>query len=80
MTGIDKYMELKTKGAHLVEPGSAHVVSAIGDESNTLILATMWISLGPGGSLVTMARACLYLLDENGKIKEEMDEFFVLSQ
>ena len=29
--------------------------------------------------MVTLARACLYLLDENKQIKEEMDEFFVLS-
>jgi hypothetical protein len=29
--------------------------------------------------MVTMARACLYLLDENKKIEEERDSFFVLS-
>ena len=29
--------------------------------------------------MVTMARSCLYLLDENKKIKEERDSFFVLS-
>ncbi|HYB00647.1 MAG TPA: nuclear transport factor 2 family protein [Ktedonobacteraceae bacterium] len=79
-TGIDNYMERKKRGALLVEPGSAQVISAIGDERNALILATMRIALGPGGSMVTMARACLYLLDENKKIKEERDEYFVLSQ
>jgi SnoaL-like domain len=79
-TGIDNYMERKKKGAQLVEPGSAQVISAIGDERNALILATMRIALGPGGSMVTMARACLYLLDENKKIKEERDEYFILSQ
>lgn len=35
---------------------------------------------GPGGSMVTMARACLYSLNENKKIKEKRDEFLVLSQ
>jgi len=35
--------------------------------------------MGPGGTMVTMARACLYLLDEKRQIKEERDSFFVLS-
>jgi hypothetical protein len=80
LTGIETYMERKKKGAQLVEPGSAQVISTIGDERNALILATMRIALGPGGSMVSMARAMLYLLDENKKIKEERDEYFVLSQ
>ena len=33
-TGIENYMERKKKGAQLVEPGSAQVISAIGDERN----------------------------------------------
>jgi hypothetical protein len=36
--------------------------------------------MGPGGTMVTMARAILYLLDENQKIMDERDQFFVLSQ
>ena len=79
-TGIDTYMERKKKGAQLVEPGSAQVISTIGDERNALILATMRIALGPGGTMVTLARALLYLLDENKKIKEERDEYLILSQ
>ena len=78
-TGVDKYMELKIKAAQLVETGSVQVIGTIGDESNALTLVTFRIGLGPGGSMVTMARACLYLLDENKKIKEERDSFFVLS-
>jgi hypothetical protein len=78
-TGIDNFMERKIKGAQLVEPGSAHVISTIGDERNALVLVTMRIGLGPGGTMVTLARACLYLLDENKKIKEERDEYFILS-
>ena len=80
LTGIDAYMGPKIKAAQLIEPGSVHEISAIGDESNALILITMRIGLGPGGTMVTMARAILYLLDENKKIKEERDEYFVLSQ
>ncbi len=79
-TGIENYMERKMKSAQRVEPGSAHVVSAIGDERNALVLMTMRIGLGPGGTMVTMARAGLYLLDENERIVEERDQFFVLSQ
>ena len=80
LTGIDAYMEPKIKAAQLIEPGSVQVISTIGDESNALILITFRIGLGHGGTMVTMARAMLYLLDENKKIKEERDEYFVLSQ
>jgi hypothetical protein len=34
-------------------------------------------ALGAGGAMVTMARACLYGIDENEKIKDERDIFFV---
>jgi len=78
--GIDNYMARKIKAAQLIEPGSVQVLSAVGDESNALILITMRIGLGPGGTMVTMARACLSTLNENKKIKEERDQFFVLSQ
>src|SRR5579872_4083193 len=80
LTGIDAYMEPKRKAAQLIEPGSVQEVSALGDESNALILITFRIGLGSGGSMVTMARAILYLLDENKKIKEERDEYCILSQ
>ncbi len=80
LTGIDAYMEPKIKAAQLIEPGSVHEISAIGDEWNALILVTMRIGLGPGGTMETMARAMLYLLDENKKIKEERDAYFILSQ
>ncbi len=80
LTGIDAYMEPKIKAAQLIEPGSVHEISAIGDESNALILVTMRIGLGPGGTMVTLVRAILYLLDENKKIKEERDGYLILSQ
>jgi len=78
-TGIANYMALKVKAAQLVEPGSVRVIGTIGDEINALTLVTFRIGMGPGGTMVTMARACVYLLDENKKIKEERDSFFVLS-
>jgi hypothetical protein len=36
LTGIDIYMERKTKAARLIEPGSVRVLSAIGDERSAL--------------------------------------------
>ena len=79
-TGVDEYMARKVKGAQLVEHGSVKVIATFGDESNALILVTFRIGLGPSGTMVTMARACLYSLDDNKKIKEERDEFLVLSR
>jgi len=78
-TGVDNYMARKIKGAQQVEPGSVQVLSAVGDERNALILITMRIGLGPAGTMVTMARSCLYTLDENQRINEERDQFFVFS-
>ena len=77
-TGIDTYMERKIKAAQLVEPGSVQVIGKVGDENNALTLVTFRIGMGPGGAMVTMARSSLYLLDENKKIKEERDSFFLL--
>ncbi len=79
-TGIDKYMELKVKAAQLIEPGSLQVLSTIGDERNALTLSTFKIAVGPGGTMVSMVRASLYLIDENKKIIDERDQFFVLSK
>jgi hypothetical protein len=80
LNGIDNYMAPKTKGARLIEPGSVQVLSAVGDERSALIACMFKIGLGPGGAMVTMARSCLYLIDENGKIKEERDAFVILSR
>lgn len=78
-TGIDRYMELKKRAASLVQPGSVNVLGAVGDKNTALTLVTFRIAMGPNGALVTMARSCLYLLNESKKIKDERDSFFVLS-
>ena len=78
LAGVDAYMGPKIKAARLIEPGSVREVAALGDERNALILVTFRIGLGQGGSMVTMARSCLYRLDENEKIKEERDAFYVV--
>jgi hypothetical protein len=77
IAGIETYMVRKTKGAQLVEPGSVRVVSAIGDDINAMIVVTLRIGLGPGDAMVAMVRACAYALDEQQRIKEERDVFYV---
>jgi hypothetical protein len=79
ITGTEKYMELKMKAAQLIEPGSVQVLSTIGDDMNALITISFRIGLGTDGTMVTMARSCLYLIDENNKINDERDVFFVVS-
>jgi hypothetical protein len=78
LTGVDAYMEPKIRAARLIEPGSVREIAAFGDEDNATILVTFRIGLGPGGTMVTMARSCLYLVDRNGLIKEERDAFYVV--
>ena len=73
-------MEPKIRAAQLIEPGSVREIAAIGDERNALILVSSRMGLDPGGTIVTMARSCLYLVDDNGKIKEERDAFYVVPQ
>jgi hypothetical protein len=77
IAGIETYMVRKMKGAQLVEPGSVRVLSAIGDDINAMIVVTLRIGLGPRGAMVTMVRACAYSLDEQQRIKEERDVFYV---
>lgn len=72
-------MERLISTVQIIEPGSVQVISAIGDERNALVLETLRIGLGPDGMMVTLARASLYMLDENKQIIEERDEFCVLS-
>jgi SnoaL-like domain len=79
ISGVDDYMARKTRVAQLVEPGSVEVLSTVGDQTGALVTVTFRIHLGPGGALVTMARACAYLIDDDQKIKQERDVFFVIS-
>jgi hypothetical protein len=71
-------MVARGRGLEDAERGSVEVLSAIGDERDALITIKMRIGLGPGGTMVTMASACLYGVDE--KIKKERHQFFVLSE
>lgn len=48
--------------------------------ARALLRASNRVEQGPGGTLVTMAGACLYLLDEHKKIADERDQFVFLSK
>lgn len=76
--GVDAYMERKKKSAQLIEPGSLEELYAMGDDHNAMVLVTFKIGIGPDGAMVTMARSCLYLIDENQKIVEERDTYYII--
>jgi len=78
-TGLDDYMRGLKEFAQTVEPGSARVISSIGDDRNALIVVTVKAALGPGAK-ATLTAARLYLLDEKGKIKSERVIFFASPQ
>jgi len=75
-TGVDAYLTGLKMFAQGVEPGSAKVIAAIGDEHNALLMLTVRASFAPGTPKVTLPAARLYLIDENKKIKSEQVIFY----
>ena len=78
LTSIDDYMDGLIKFAQGVEPGSARVLAAVGDDQNSLILLTVKAAFGPGAPKVTIPAARLAQFDENRKLKTEQVVFFAL--
>lgn len=78
LAGIDDYMRGLIEFAQAVVPGSARVISSIGDERNALLMLTVQAGLGPDGAQVTLPAARLYLLDEDDRIKVEQVVFYVV--
>lgn len=78
LTGIDPYMSGLMQFAGGLEPRGTKVVAGMGDERNAVLLVTSRLApggpFGPGG---TLSGARLYLLDEEGRIKEEQVIFFL---
>ena len=74
LTGADAYMIGLTQFAQGVVPGSLRVIASIGDERNALLMLTVEADLG--GRRATLPTARLYLLDDNGKIKNEQVVFY----
>lgn len=80
LTGVAPYMEGLRKFAEAVVPGSARINASLGDEHNALIMVTVRGAFGPGGTMVTLPAARLYLLDDNQKIKVEQVVFFAVPE
>jgi hypothetical protein len=73
LVGIDAYMDAPrglTQFARQVVPGSLHIIAAVGNEQNALVMYEVSTEGGPIGSKV-FPSAQTYLLDDNGKIKVE---------
>ena len=74
LTGVDNSMLGLTQFAQGVVPGSLQVIASVGDERNALLMLTVEADLG--GRRATLPTARLYLLDDNGKIKNEQVVFY----
>ena len=75
-TGADAYMTGLKMFAQGVEPGSAEVIAATGDNHNALLLVTVRASFAPGAPKVTLPAARLYLIDDSNKIASEKVIFY----
>jgi hypothetical protein len=81
LVGIDEYMDAPrglTQFARQVVPGSLHIIAAMGDERNALIMYEVSTAGGPLGEKV-FPSAQTWLLDENGKITVERIISYVTS-
>ena len=76
-TGIDEYMTGLIAFAQAVVPGSADVISTIGDDRNALITLTVRAKFPPSGNEVTLPAARLYRLDDDDKITSEQVVFYL---
>jgi hypothetical protein len=76
-TGIEDYMTGLIAFAQAVVPGSARVLSTVGDERNALIALTVRAAFPPSGEAVTLPGARLYLLNDNGEISSEQVIFYL---
>jgi len=77
LTGADQYMEGLRAFAEPVVPGSVSVLASTGDDRNALLLLSLTMAGGPFGEGTTAPCARLYLIDDNGKIKNEQVVFYL---
>ena len=78
LSGVEAYMEGLIPFASGLEPGSTRVIASSGDGRNALLLVTSQLAPGgPFGQGGAFPGARLYLLDDEGKIKEEQVIFYL---
>lgn len=75
-TGPDAYMTGLKKFADQIIPNSTHVIAALGNQCNALVMVTSKMSFAAGAPSITIHQARLYLLDDSGKIKTEQVVFY----
>jgi hypothetical protein len=76
LTGVEPYMEGLVPFASGLERGSTKVIAAIGDDRNALLLVTSRLAAGGPFGTGSLPGARLYLLDDEGRIKEEQVIFY----
>jgi SnoaL-like domain len=76
LAGADDYMIGLVEFAQVVVPGSAKVITSVGDERRALLTLTVRAAFGQGAPQITLPGSRLYLFDEDGKIKDERVIFF----
>jgi hypothetical protein len=74
LTGVDHYMAGLIEFASAVVPGSARIVTSLGDVRNALLTLTVQADFGTGP--MTLPGSRLYLFDDDGKIQSEQVIFF----
>jgi hypothetical protein len=79
-TGIEEYMTGLIAFGQAIVPGSARVISSIGDNLNALVMVTVRAKFPPSGDEVTLPGARLYLLDEDSKIASEQVIFYLAQE
>jgi hypothetical protein len=74
LTGVDDYMVGLIEFAQAVVPGSARIVTGLGDDRNALLTLTVDADFGTGA--MTLPASRLYLFDDDAKIQSEQVIFF----
>jgi hypothetical protein len=78
LTGVDEYMRGLIEFAQAVVPGSAEVITALGDDRHALLTLTVRVRFGPDAPEMTLPGSRTYLFDEHGRIAQEQVIFFVV--
>lgn len=76
LVGVDRYMAGLKQFATPIVPGSAKVLSAVGDDHNALVIVTAKMA-GPNGTTIVLRGARLYLVGDDKRIKAEQVLFYL---
>ena len=74
LMGVEDYMVGLVEFARAVVPGSARILTSLGDDRNALLTLTVEADFGTGR--MTLPASRLYLFDDDHKIQSEQVIFF----